>query len=300
MAPSILAALALSDWIVALSTVAYVALTAVLASVGLRQSRHAEVSLIGELTSRWRSLDREWSHSMLVARGPDSYYNIATPIETKRYAELLASWTGLETGAGSILESGYWLDRRSLDNRFREYEQSAAAVLEFLASVSLLVLTGRLSVEGAYTVIGPQVIRNGGSLRELMPKLGSASEGDRADPNEMPGRVRNWGTYRPGVVRRVFILMDVLWAMGALLGDLAPFELAEAADAKEAGSGEINRRRLREEVGRTGNGIADGWRARKLSNELRRAEWRSSTNRVGLDRRVVEGSRKPWLSGEIR
>jgi cysteine synthase len=222
----VIAATDVSNWLVAGSTVVYVVLTAGLVMLGLRQARRDEVSLIAVLSDRWARAQDDWMKAMLVARGPTNYYNIAAPEETARYEGLLADLADLAAmGPGRPGWSGR---HQALANRSREYESAAAAVIEQLASISLLVLRGRLSTGGAYAVLGPQLVRNAGSLRILLVR----HRGDAGVVSEPARRVGGWAQYRPGVVRRVLVLVDLLWAEAARLGDLAPFELASAADAK--------------------------------------------------------------------
>lgn len=291
----IFAKVAASDWVVALSTALYVILTAVLVQIGLRQSRHAEVALIGELTARWQSMSLDWSRSLMIARGPGDYYNIANPTDTAKYTSILARWAALDEEGVPDLSSEYWARRDALINERREFEQSATSILEFLASVSLLVLSGRLSGSGAYAVIGPQIVRSGGSLRELMPYVEQTGEVvATGDVNTMPGSIAGWGTYRPGVIRRVFVLTDLLWAVAVGLGDLSKYEVGGAADAKAARTRSACRSRLRTEVLRVNGPWFGKFRDWKLGRTLRQAEWKSKKNRRGVARDEAATTRANW------
>lgn len=278
-----------SSWLIAAGTVTYVVLTAGLLALAFRQARRDEVSLISALSDRWGRAQGDWVKAMLIARGPTAYYNIASPSETHRYATLLSELEECRTAGPN---AAGWLDvHQVLANRSREYEEAAGATIELLAGIGLLILRGRLSPSGAYAVLGPQLARNAGSLRMLLP--GSNSDGRQG--SGLAWNVRNWATYRPGVVRRVLILVDVVWAEAVRLGDLAPYELAAAADAKRAGTGKRNRNRLRREISRV-SPMARG-RAWKLSRLLRRAEWRHRGRGLGLDRARVTEGQQPWLQG---
>ncbi|MGQ0434900.1 MAG: hypothetical protein ACT452_21130 [Microthrixaceae bacterium] len=281
----------IASWLVAGATIGYVALTAGLLALALFQARRDEVSLITSLSDRWGRAQGDWVRAMLIARGPTDYYNVAAPLETAHYAKLLMD---LQEFAGVGLEDPQWHARhQALANRSREYEERAAATIELLAGISLLVLRGRLSPSGAYAVVGPQLVRNGGSLRTLLPDAPQ-----RAPYGEgLAWNLQNWATYRPGVVRRVLILLDLAWAEAARLGDLGPFELATAADVKASGTGQRNRDRLFRQVRRVSPlGLI---RAFRLSRLLRNAEWRRRCRRLGLDRTRVVGAQDPWLKGVI-
>lgn len=284
-----------ADWLVAAATAAYVVLTIGLLFVARRQAQTAEVSLLSELSNRWAAAERNWIKTLLVSRGPTDYYNVAAPQETRRYADLLAEWDALEQRAD--FSDAYWQDRNHLDRRIREYELAVSSLVEFLASSSLLVLRGRLTVEGAYAVFGTQVVRNGGALREVLPHAPRHSKfaGPRAAADEVRWRICDWGTYRPGVVRRVLALVDLLWAEAVRLDDLGPYELASAADAKARGAGTTCRARVREEVGRAGPPFPSALVKWRLARSLQRAEWQTFWHRRGLDREVIETRQSEWL-----
>lgn len=287
-----------TDQLTAVSTSAYVVLTAVLVVAAYRQARHAEVAATAQMSERWSRADLDWAMALLVARGPDGYYNIASPLQTEHYRALLQRWSRIETEAtlvGGMPDPSYWSIRSAFDNEFRVYEQAAAATVELLSAVSLSVLTGRMSVAGAYTVLGPQLTRNAGSVRRLLPDDRPMAVQDWVQPEVIAARIQGWGKYRPGVVRRVHVLTDLMWAYAVRAGDLAPFEIGGAATAKAAGSGKRNRRRLRQEIERlcpSGTRGIRSWRLRRL---LRQAEWRRRFSFVGVQQGKIEVAQKRWL-----
>jgi hypothetical protein len=230
---------------------------------------------------------------MLVARGTSSYYNMAPPSDTARLRELLDQFEAHDASFNlADADDGYWQRRAELDFELRRYELAAERIVDVLASIGLLVLRGELSAAGAYAVLGPAVIRNGGALRTLVtPPARNAHDPDF----EVLWRVQGWSTYRPGVVRRLNILIDILWAEAVRFGDLAPYELIAAADAKAAGSGSANRARVKAEARLVGRWPLRWWTGARLSRRLRVAEWQRFGR--GLDRRATEHAAEAWLQG---
>jgi hypothetical protein len=284
-----------ADWLVAVATLAYVVLTGGLLFAARKQAQTAELSILTELSARWAAAEQNWIKTLLVSRGPTDYYNRANPEETRRYANLLTEWEALQRRPGTSADRLDFQARH--DGRIREYELAATSLIEFLASSSLLVLRGRITVESAYAVFGPQLTRNGGALREVLPHAPRdiQSSGPRAAADEVRWRIRDWGSYRPGVVRRVLALVDLLWAEAVRLDDLGPYELASAAEAKAEGAGVTCRDRVRHEVDRACQPPARTLQRWRLTRLLRRAEWRSFWNRCGLDRGVIEARQTAWL-----
>lgn len=272
-----------------------------------RADVRAEVALIDSLTDRWKQLSESWRRALLVSRGPSSYYAPALVEEVAEYRLLLEELRDFPSTISSPsrrTEYGEWLH---LSHKSRKWERDAQDVIEFLASLALLVLMGRLRPSSAYAVCGPETCRNGGSIRNLVeqghqrplweqPPVHAAADDVTADA--VLSRVHGWVEYRHGLGRRVLIVLDVLWSEAARLRDLDPWQLTEAADAKrDRGTGPRNRKRLSQEIHRVG-GWFWFWRAFRLRRHLRSAEWRRPGHRVGLTGDVRKDA-KEWLEGRL-
>lgn len=277
-------------------------LTAVLTIISLvwqhRAALRDEVQLIGVLTSNWRSLAKAWRRTLLVARGPSSHYVPAGPAEVVDYQNLLFERHKHDSRPYPDDELyAYYVEENELTVRSRKYEQDAQEILVFLASLCLLVITGRLRPATAYSVCGLDIVRNGGSIRVLLEEghappewederiPATLSEPTGQEPTtaiDVVDSIRDWVGYRDGVRRRVLIMIDLLWAEAARLRDLSPWELVEAADAKSGGSGKRNRQRLANETHRAGPQPISAWRSLRLSRHLRHAEWQGPGRRLGI------------------
>lgn len=287
------------------------ALLAVISAIWqYRADLRAEVGLIASLTDRWQSLTGSWRRALLVARGPWSYYAPAHPSEIQEYRNLLVGLCPAPSEHEEFLR---------LTHESSKWEQDAQEVIAFLASLSLLILTGKIRPSAAYAVCGLDICRNGGSIRALVetdyrgvtevpPPRSTTMFSD--DPTTDPAdnapavdvlrSVRSWAHYREGLTRRLLIALDIFWAEAARLGDLDPWQLMQAADVKQNwGTGTRNRKRLLAEIRRVGAAPFWVWRAARLVGQLRWSEWRRGGHRSGLPRDLREEAEK-WISNMPR
>lgn len=133
------------------------------------------------------------------------------------------------------------------------YRVSTRRVLRFLAEVSGHILRGLVSAESIYEAFGPEIARNGGSIRQL---LGEHEE--------------SWARVQPGLALRVLILIDLMWAQGARLGELAtqPSAANAAEHKKKHKTGGRNKRRAFE----LANSLGPRRNAHRIRRLLKHAE----------------------------
>lgn len=130
---------------------------------------------------------------------------------------------------------------------------AAREILRFFAEVCGLILRGTIRPADAYEAFGAEVARNGGAIRDLLDD-----------------KVQSWLLVQPGLKLRVLILIDLMWAEGAKLGELEtqPTPEQAAAHKKRTGTGKRNRQRAYRLTKR----ISGRRMARRIAKHLRNAE----------------------------
>jgi hypothetical protein len=133
------------------------------------------------------------------------------------------------------------------------WNQAAKDVLRFLAEVCGMVLRGHIQPADAYEALGAEIARNGGAIRTLLED-----------------KVASWLIVQPGLKLRVLVMIDLMWAEGAQLGELEtqPTPKQAAEYKQRSGSGERNRKRAQLLARRMSGRRA----ARRIERHLRKAE----------------------------
>jgi hypothetical protein len=133
------------------------------------------------------------------------------------------------------------------------YQLATRQVLRFLAEVSGQVLRGLIGPQSVYEAFGAELARNGGAIRALMTD-----------------HEHGWISIQPGLFLRVLVLIDLMWAEGARLGELEtqPSAAQAAITKRTHGTGRRNRSR----VFQLAEKLGPGPNARKLRRLLRHAE----------------------------
>lgn len=290
------------------ATVAAALITSIVLAVQLKlfsaQARQDRVALAQSVAGRWDALEADWNIAHLVVKGPMDYYPVASRELRMAYKDALnadVEWAEksrdlliqdseldeLLSEAASKIENGDtvwdvefveklelalwrnikdWLPTRIESVLARsdrvEFAVSVHRILRFLAEISGQILRSELSPQLIYEVLGPIVARNGGLIRKMMQQS------------------QEWVSYQPGLELRVLILIDMMWAEGARIGELDTQPNAEdvAEHKKTTGSGKVARKRVRTLVNRVSHKswISKQWRTMLLTDLLRNAEHPSS------------------------
>jgi hypothetical protein len=108
------------------------------------------------------------------------------------------------------------------------YQIATRKVLRLLGEVCGQILRGLVSAQSVYEAFGAELARQGGAIRTLLRDT-----------------ERTWSEVQPGLALRVLVLVDLMWAEGARLGELntQPSPQSAAMTKKNLGTGRRNRRR---------------------------------------------------------
>jgi hypothetical protein len=189
------------------------------------QRHHDELLVQSALLAAWKRLEPDWHRCIGAVAGPDDYYS---PVYGDLRAELQEQAT----------------NRSELTGRLRgdtevKNELAVRAVLTFLGFVAAQVLRGRVSPAFVWSLLGTDVIRRARPLRQVMEFPAE----DKTGPALMLGGA-TW--FYPGLGNRVRSLIDILWAEGARLGELADAEAIRVANHKRAkNTSQFSRDRVR-------------------------------------------------------
>jgi len=201
-----------------------------------------EAVLLAQLRGDWVSLRPQWYKALLVALGPDAYYSPAPPEEKDNFRRLLS----IMEEAGSIREY-YNPNKKELTDYARalshEYEQATRNVGMFLASLSNLVLGGRITPAQAYSVVGPDIALRSRQVRVMLGKGAPLWKHAGVAGSRAPWSI--WAASLPGVTERIMVLIDIIWAESSRLGDAGDSYFLRASSVKNTyGSGRECRRRV--------------------------------------------------------
>lgn len=230
-------------------------------------------ALYRELVARGRAADEELRQAL-----GDPQVRLA---QAKAALEELSAFAGRELGLLEVAQmwAGGWPDpefaaeaarvyggrtQEPVDERVWEelnevraeltpYRVATRRVLRFLGEVSGLILRGLVSPDSVYEALGVELVRQGGAIRILIAE-----------------REMSWTSVQPGLALRILILIDIMWARGSRLGELAtqpsPEEVAQ--HKKTSGSGKKSRERTYKLARQLGSPL-NAWKLRLL---LRHAE----------------------------
>lgn len=219
---------------------------------GKRASRREEARLIAGFSERWWAMRADWNTALMVARGPDSVYHEVDIAGREQFRATRAAIESAWERARDHLTTH--VPEHDLSTRFdimsdafeklfeaqsayAPYREITTRVVRFLGEVSGMVLRGHLRPEFIYEVLGPEVSRNAGAIREFVdsitatnPVLATSSPGLQVEP---------------GLRLRVLVLIDLMWAEASRVGELMtqPSQEQVAKLKKAMGTGRRNRKR---------------------------------------------------------
>ena len=272
---------------VALSA-ASIAISLIALLTSLAGHRAARARYVTDLRASWEQLHPHWSRSLLLSRGSDDYYTDAsdTDREEVRQLEVMASAAKWEKPPYEGLTE--WI------NELRAESRHTRAVCRFLAHCSDLVLSGRISVDDVYRILGPDVSSHGNAIRWMCGTTG----GENYDRNTEFDTAANSSYY--GEQDLILALIDLLWAETVRQGDNKPHSLsAVAAHKKQFRTGKLCRRRVFKTSWHRGRNWLRAW---MLSRSLRDGEivpvksiLRSDTLWPYIDLRLVASGPIPGI-----
>lgn len=251
------------------------------AGILVAQKRQARLELASDYRNRWQRCQELWGRVIYIGRGSGEYYQVVDIQTLERFKKDVS---------GSTLHSPTVWARDSI-----------RSVCGIMSDVSMRLLQGQLQVSDAYPIFGTELLRHSRPLRKLLdPEYrDSYFDEDTSKEHMMVRReLQQWLIYHDGIRRRCLILLDLLWAEAARLEDLPPSDLRSAADAKRQ-SGKLNRKRIFNEAHRL-NGFFHILGAWKLSRFLLHAEYRSLTNRSGIDISRLNSIEAAWTDLLLR
>lgn len=225
-----------------------------IATRGQRRTQEAA----GEFQQRieWKGLVDHFRRARLAAIGPDFARGVsASEVDADELRNALLECQAAETAYVNMYDrmqqdENYAHDdvewdrtsrvRQDADSRLDPFRDSVRAVVLHLGHVALLVLRGRLSIESAYAVFGPDVSSTRDELKVMTTSHPEASGcpgsylpelrilRDLKDVNEISRRV-GWGTQfaqLPGLAHRVRAFGELLHCYGTAVGDIQEFGMS--------------------------------------------------------------------------
>ena len=242
---------------------------------GRKQRRLLEIQIRRELADMWRELADCWNMAVLAVRGTGNYYS---PVGT-RSAELMKAY---EVAAAVVSAEDRqlrdWQLRRlaahgddvaiehvgpqpSFDPANSDTARAAAIpieseirrLLQLLDDLVRRVIQGGLDADALYSVVGADLVRSTGVLRELVGRRYAADQVQPSpddvwptgDAGDLPHPLAAWLSHYPGLRIRLLVLCDLLWASACRRGDLWFLESAQVAELKRrTGAGWRNRVRF--------------------------------------------------------
>jgi hypothetical protein len=245
------------------------------AGILIAQKRQARLALISEYWKRWNECRDNWGRVVFVGRCQNEYYQVL--------------------GRNDVAELRRQLGEENLESPAIWALDSMRAVCGILGDVSMRILQRQLNVSDAYPVFGTELLRHSRPLRKILDSLYKDEYFDD-DIHDHHLSVRRelqvWLIYHDGLRRRCLILLDLLWAEAVRLEDLAPSDIATAAEAKKR-TGASNRARVFLETLRL-NGLWHLGFAWRLSRFLRHSEYKSICNWMGISKSRLSKLDSKW------
>jgi len=265
----------------ALATVLLVIVGLAQVFVLIAQKRQTRVALISGYRQLWNDYKPFWGNVIFIGRTEGEYYQVVNDERLNQLRELA--------------------DNHSYSTPSIWALESVQKIFGLLGEISTRILQGHLNVSDTYPVFGTEFLRHSRPLRQLLEpsyrhyfSLEFESDNHQATRKEM----QDWLIYHDGLRRRCLVLIDLLWAEAARLEDLPPDEMRSAADAKVS-TGKLNRDRVFTEVIRL-NGFSKYFLAIKLRYFLKRAEYFSKGNWIGIKRKRLTFLETTWTSRLLR
>ncbi len=217
-----------------------------------QQSRRNDVVLLKDLRAAWSELRRSWRISAAAALGVDDFYAPHLEDDDRRNLAAMRDSTRMFMQSiprfddADVEIDAAWSEWRS---SVKWLEDHRRAVTSFLGQLAEMVLSGKISVNLAYSLVGPEIVPLSKPLRMVI---------GLTEPEDVESRF-SWSQGTVGRDRgsqsRILAMTDLFWAEAVRRGDLSPHRVIEVAEYKVSeGTGERCRRRLRRIVRMTGGG----------------------------------------------
>jgi len=124
------------------------------ARIHMLRSRRDDLNQLFNMREAWRHREPDWHILLLMARGPDSYYNPSGSDTTQKYADFLTLLSKVEA-------------RAEADRIRVEFEGPAQRQLLFIGQIAGDVLAGRLRLDNADNALCPDVVSNAAATRQM-------------------------------------------------------------------------------------------------------------------------------------
>jgi len=269
------------NFLTALATVLLVFVGLAQIAVLIAQKGQTRIALTAQYRQLWFNCKRHWGYVIFIGSEPGEYYQGLDELEIR---ELIDKTKLRQSDTPTI-----WA-LNSIQN-----------LCGLLGEVSTRVLQGHLDISEVYPIFGTEFLRHCRPLRILLePKYKSPffREEIHAEHIRIRTEMQDWLIYHDGLRRRCLILIDLLWTEAVRLEDLPPNDIESAANAKE-NTGKLNRQRVYQEVYRL-NGLKKILLAYKLSRYLRRAQYQSIFNHIGIKRKRLKKLDEIWTKRLLR
>lgn len=236
------------------------------------QSRENQISLIEELRMRYNEKYEAFGILVFIGRDPGDYYQI---LPDRKYREIQKLISTIRIGSNAI-----WA------------VESAKSFFSYLSSISAYILQNQLNIQDVYHLFGTQLLRQSLPLKVLLDDVRNDTVNNQRHKWVM-NFIQDWLKYHDGIRRRSLILLDLLWAEGARLGDLPPYDL-EAAALIKLKTGKLNKKRIIEEYKKLNSSVLP-FSGYKFSCYLKYAEFRKYKVSRGLEYERIEENKNRWI-----
>jgi hypothetical protein len=268
-------------FLTALATVLLVFVGLAQVAVLIAQKGQTRIALTAQYRSLWVNCKKYWGNVIFIGREQGEYYQVLDETEINELIE--------KTKLHRLDTPTIW----ALD--------SIQKLCGILGEVSTRVLQGHLNISDVYPIFGTEFLRHSRLLRQLLePEYQNPYFSEELDDYHklIRNEMQDWLIYHDGLRRRCLILIDLLWAEAARLEDLPPSDMEDAANSKEK-TGKLNRQRVFQEVYRL-NGLKKLLLAYKLTRYLRRAEYQSMFNQIGINKKRLKKLNEIWTKRLLR
>lgn len=253
-----------------------------------QQSRRNDVALLKDLREGWTGVRPAWEITRAALEGSGDFYAPHLDDQDRaRLAALEAQLRELEAAHDAINNAIARKERsqppgatppQASDRQYARYSTASDSLREqtrwvqaqvnelqnYLGPVAELVLSGRVSVQVIYSIIGPYLVPFTVVIRSL------ARTGE-AEAKFSTSSASDWLYFNGAGQRRLIVsLVDLLWAEAVRRGDLSPLTVQSVAEHKRrSGSGLAVRKRVHKQARLVKAGPLRAW---SLSRSLKVAE----------------------------
>jgi hypothetical protein len=213
-----------------------------------QQARRNDAALLKDLRSGWTEVRGSWRIVIASIVDVDDFYAPHLSAEDRSILERL----------GQAIMDDNWVDDRS---DIKWLDAHIADVRMYLTQLAELVVSGRVSVDVAYSVVGFDLVPHNRPLRVLV----GAAESSGLTGRQIWWHFNTLDAKLAGHRRLVVALGDLLWAEAIRRGDLSPHHVRTVAEHKRTStSGSLARFRLKTLARRLGNSRRSTRRLLKL------------------------------------